>query len=58
MENLELCLKTKCGFLQINLSKSDISSGNFKFDTVLNQSLLCVKIYISFKNGKIHLNIN
>ena len=42
-KNFELCLKTKCGLLQINLSKSDILFGNFKFDTVLNQILLCVK---------------
>ena len=45
-KNFELCLKTKCGLLQINLSKSDILFGNLKFDTVLNQILLCVKIYI------------
>ena len=45
-KNFELCLKTKCGLLQINLSKSDILFGNLKFDTVLNQILLCVKKYI------------
>ena len=42
-KNFELRLKTKCGLLQINLSKSDILFGNLKFDTVLNQILLCVK---------------
>ena len=36
-KNFELCLKTKCGLLQINLSKSDILFGNLKFDTVLNK---------------------
>ena len=45
-KNFELCLKTKCGLLQINLSKSDVLFGNLKFDTVLNQILLCVKKYI------------
>ena len=56
-KNFELCLKTKCGLLQINLSKSDILFGNLKFDTKSN-SCMCKKIYISFKNGKIHPNIN
>lgn len=45
-KTFESDLKTKCGLLQTNLLKSDILFGSLKFDTVLNQILLCVKKYI------------